>query len=199
MINGDLAHRHVEAIEEGLHARVALDVDVRVRVRVAREELLEAERPGGVRRPEEDGVALPCRDQPRAPRDEGAQKDVADLGVALDDAAERLGVEEEHVAGGLHPSANEGAAPREDAHLAGELARLVRGDGVVAADPRANDFDRARKDDVDVRDGLALIEEDFTGRHGSLLRVEGDAIDLGGRQLRKHLRALLVRKVGHAL
>ena len=45
-LHRDVLNAHLEAVEETLHVRVAIHVDVRVWMRVAREELLEPERRG---------------------------------------------------------------------------------------------------------------------------------------------------------
>jgi hypothetical protein len=52
----------MKAIEESLHVRVTIHVDVSVRVAVASEERLEPQRAGRVRRAKERRVAQAARD-----------------------------------------------------------------------------------------------------------------------------------------
>jgi hypothetical protein len=48
---------HMESIEQLLRVRIAIEIDVVERMAVAREEFLDAQRPGAVRRAEHDDVA----------------------------------------------------------------------------------------------------------------------------------------------
>ncbi len=64
--------------------RVDVDVDVRKRVIIAGEKLLEAEGAGGVARTDQDDVALTVGDQPHPPQDEGPKEELAEFGIGLD-------------------------------------------------------------------------------------------------------------------
>ena len=57
MTTGHVVHADAEAVERLLHVRVAIDVEVRVRMAVARQELLQRQRARGVARADEDDVA----------------------------------------------------------------------------------------------------------------------------------------------
>jgi hypothetical protein len=75
----------VKAIEESLYVGVEIHVDVRVRVTVASEKLLEPQRVGRVRRADERRVAQAARDERHTPQDERAHEHFTDLGVFLDE------------------------------------------------------------------------------------------------------------------
>jgi hypothetical protein len=81
----DVLHADVKAIEECLHVRIAIHVDVRVRVGVAREELLEPQRAGRVCRADERRVAEAARDEHHAAQDERPHEQITDLGILLNE------------------------------------------------------------------------------------------------------------------
>ena len=70
-------HADVEAIEESLHVGIPIHVDERVRVGVARKELLEPQRARRVRRADERRVAQAVCDERHSPQDERAHEDFA--------------------------------------------------------------------------------------------------------------------------
>ena len=82
--NGDFLHCHGEPIEELLRARVAIQVDVGVRMSVARQESSNPQRIRAMFRPGDDDVAEAVCDQFHSSQDEGAHQDAAEFGIALD-------------------------------------------------------------------------------------------------------------------
>ena len=121
-------HADVKAIEESLHVRVAIHVDVRVRVGVAGEELLEPQRAGRVRRADERRVAQAVCDERHAPQDERAHEHFTDLGILLNEPAEPLRAMTRTSPSSTMRRSHERPASREDVHFAGELSGVLDGD-----------------------------------------------------------------------
>ena len=94
----DVRHADVEAVEQLLHAGVAVEIDHRVGVPVAREEFLDAQRAGAVSGSDEHGIAEPARHQRDAPQDKGAHDDFAQVGVGLDQRQQLLAIHLDHFA-----------------------------------------------------------------------------------------------------
>ena len=76
----------VKPIEQLLRVGIAIEIDVVERMAVARQELLDPQRAGAVRRADHDDVAEVARDQLEAAKDERAHQDLAQLGVGLHQA-----------------------------------------------------------------------------------------------------------------
>ena len=119
---------HVKPIEEILRLRIGIEIDVGVRMAVAREELPDAQRAAAMRRSDDDDVADAARDQLGAAKNEGAHQDGAQLGVRLDERQQLLPIELDHLAGCAHLQARDGAPAGDHRRLAGKLARLQRDD-----------------------------------------------------------------------
>ena len=125
-------HRHVvdgdlEPIQQLLDAGITVEVDGRVRVAVARQERLDAERVSGMARPDEHDVAEPVRNQLHPAEDEGPHEDLAQLAVGLHEGQQVLALELDHGASLARAEADEPAAAREHRDLPGELPRSQDG------------------------------------------------------------------------
>ena len=88
----------LEPIQQLLDAGITVEVDGRVRMAVARQELLDAERAGGMARPDEHDVSEPVRDQLHPAQDEGPQEDLAQLAVGLHERQQVVAIELDHFA-----------------------------------------------------------------------------------------------------
>src|SRR5262245_57943895 len=82
--------RDVKPVEQRLHVRLLVEIDVREGMSVAREELLHAERLRAVTRTNHDRIADPARDELHPPQDEGPHEELTDLGIRLDQREELL-------------------------------------------------------------------------------------------------------------
>ena len=96
-------HRHVvdgdlEPIQQLLDVGITVEVDGRVGMAVARQELLDAERASGMARPDEHDVAEPVRDQLHPAQDEGPHEDLAQLAVGLHERQQVFALELDHFA-----------------------------------------------------------------------------------------------------
>ena len=63
--------------------RIVLEIDVRVGMRIARQELLDSKRSGTELRADQDDVAESSLHQRDSPKDEGAHQDLAQLEIGL--------------------------------------------------------------------------------------------------------------------
>ena len=95
---GTSVDRDVKAIEQLLDVGVAVEIDVRVRMAVARQELLDAQRAGECAEPTSTTSPMPLRDQLHAAQDERAHQDLAELGVGLHERQQLLAIELDHFA-----------------------------------------------------------------------------------------------------
>ena len=80
----DVGDADVKAIEQLLHVGLAVQVDVRVRMPVTRQELLHAQRRRRMRRSDQHRVAEPREDQLHPAEDERPHENLAQLRVGLD-------------------------------------------------------------------------------------------------------------------
>lgn len=103
----DLFRRHVEALEQRLHARVALELHAHMGMSVAREKLAELERSGAGARTDERHPDVPGGDERHAAQDERAHHDFRELGVGPHQLAQPLGVNSEHRAAFTRPDTRE--------------------------------------------------------------------------------------------
>ena len=177
--DGHIAHADVKAVEQRLDVLVAIDIDVRVRMGVAREELLYAESAGGVVGADEHGVAEPVCDQRNSPQDERAHQYVAQLGVALDDLTKPVGIESEQLARLARAPSHERAVARQHAGLPGEIAGPVHGDEVFAVQPWSHNLEATpSRRTTNTPATLSLLEDDLARakRNGGVASAEIRAI-----------------------
>lgn len=190
--HGDVAGAHLESIEQRLDGLVLLQVDVRVRLTVAPEELANAERCRRVARPDQHSIAAALRDEADPPQDEGAHHQLAQLGVRLNDLAQRLRAEHQQLAGSDHARADEARPPGQHVDFAGELARTLERDGDFPAVHEADDRQLTGEHDEEIEAGVALVVDDFSGHHVAEPAQSGQPRDLGGGEGGKHLLAPIV-------
>ncbi len=185
--DGDVPLRDVEVVEQLLHPLVVVEIDVRVGMAVAGEELPRPQRRGAEVRSQEHHVADPVRDQLQPAEDERPHEDVAELGVGLHEREQALAVELDHLARLGRARPHERAAAGEHVDLAGELAGLMGGDERLGAAGRADDLEPSLDDHEerhvvvpDLHEQLALLDL----AHGPMRR---DPRDLRRRQDGEHL------------
>ena len=153
-----------------------------VRVPVAREELLDPQRPGRVVRADQDHVAQASCDQLHAAQDEGAHQDLAQLGVALDETRQSIARQLDQLAAFPHPRLDQGPAARDHVHLAGELARAVDGDQRLAAHGGPDDLDAAADHDEEGHRFVPGVDQHLARLRHPAAAVGGNPRDLRGRQ-----------------
>ena len=184
---GHVGDGDLEVVQEVLHAGVPVEVDGRVRMSVARQELLDAERARAMARPHEHDVSQPLRDQLHPAEDEGPHDDLAQLAVGLHERQELLAIQLDHLArlAGARPEKR--AAPGEHVDLAAELTRSVQGDERFGGSGRPDDLDLTGGHDEERHDLVARLDEHLPALDLALAPVGVDARDLRRRQRRERL------------
>ncbi len=195
----------METIEQRLHIRVAVEVDVGVRVAVAREELLDAQRVGRVHRSDEHDIADPARDELHSPQDEGPHQDLTELRVGLHQRHQLFAMQLDHRARLAHTDPEERAPARDHVDLAGELTGPVDDDGGLSRAGPPDNLDLTRRHDEERHGLVARLDEHLAGTGRALAPVRCDARDLFRRQRRKDVVGARQRRhqgrggVGHDL
>ena len=95
---GTSAGGDVKPVQQLLDVGVAVEIDVGVRMAVARQELLDAQRAGAMSRPNEHDIAEPVRDQLHPAQDEGPHDDLAELAVGLHERQQLFAIQLDHFA-----------------------------------------------------------------------------------------------------
>jgi hypothetical protein len=186
-------HRDVKAVEQSLHVRIVVDIDIDVRVGIAREEFAQPERVRRVPRPEQHHLALPGRHESHAAENEGAHHDFAQLGVDLNDVAQVRFVYRQDRAGLAHANAGESGDTAQGADLPRKVARAEHIEHDLAAQSRQRDLEAAGEDDQE-----PVVAPPGFCEHLAHLRLEPLAVrlqarDLRARELGKHLLPAFVK------
>ena len=113
----DLADADLEVLEQCVHARVAVDVEIDVRMSVAHQEGLEAQGIRRMARPDQHEPAHGIGDEVRAAEHEGAQEQLAQLGVRLHDVPEVRQVDLEQLGRVQRARADQAVSPGDHVHL----------------------------------------------------------------------------------
>ena len=153
--DGDLGGLHVETVEQFLRRPVGIEIDVGVRKAIAAEKLAQIEGLGGVARAHQDDRSPAAANQLQPAQNEGAQQDLAQLGVLRDQDAQRVAADLEKLAGFGHAAPHQGALSGDHGDLAGEFAGSVRGDGTLTLEGRLHDFHGAREQHEERNGGVA--------------------------------------------
>src|SRR6185503_3801642 len=163
------------------------EVDVFVRVAIARQKLFDAKRARGVNRPDEHDISGPQLDQLDAAEDEGAHQDLAEVGVGLHEGQQMFAIQFDHFARLGGARAEQGAPARQHGGLAAELPGSKDHDETfgVAGWPHNLDFAAL---DHEERDGLvADLDEHFSALDRPYAAARGDPRDLRWGQHRKYV------------
>ena len=180
-------HRHVgdrdvEPIEQRLDVRIAIEIDVGVRVAVARQELLDAQRARRVRRSDEHDVAEAARDQLHPAQDEGAHQDLAELGVGLHERQQLVAIQLDHLARFAHAARKSAGRPEimlaSPVNWPGSWTTIDR----FAGARRTDDLDLPGRHDEERHDLVARVHEHFARADLAYTTVRRNARDLLGRQ-----------------
>ena len=121
----------MEALDEG--AGVGVGVEPRMRVAVARQEILEPEHVGVVGAADDHRAAAAALDQPDAAQDQRAHDPLAKLGLGDQQRAEPLGRDDQRLDRSPGMAVDQRRAPRQLAKLAHEAADAVGDDRFAPA------------------------------------------------------------------
>ncbi len=186
--DGDVAGGDVELVEQRLHVRVALDVDVLVGVAVAHQEGLHPQGRRRVERAQDHHLAEAAREQPDAPQDVRPDEQLRQLAVGLHHRLQVRRVHAQHAQLGPGPPAHQDVPPGQLGDLPGELARHVHVDQLLAGPARVHHLELPLEDDEHPQAHLTRVEEDLAGGEGRLLAEGAHPLHLRVGELRPHLR-----------
>jgi hypothetical protein len=177
----------VEPIEQRLHVGVLVEIQILVRVSIARQEVADAQRVGRVHRSDQRRVPDAARHQLDAAQDERAHEDLAQLGVGLYERDDLLARQLDHLAVFARADREHPAASGDHVHFAGELSRRLDRDDDVAgrAVASAHDLEDTRLHQVEMDRRVAGVHQDLAGPHGARAAVRLDTRHLRRRQRRK--------------
>src|SRR5205085_12185093 len=175
---------HLKTIEQILTSGIAVEIDVRIWMRVARQKLSDAQRLRRIAGAEERDVAETAIDERDAAEDERAHEDLAQLGVGLDEREKLLPLHLDHFARLGHSNRRHAAASSQQIQFAGELSRLECQEDFFDAGSGKNTFDSSGDDDEERVMLLPRLNEDVAAHHRSLYAACGNARDLVRRQRR---------------
>ena len=188
-------YRYLEAVKQGLHAGIAVDVDADVGITVAGEKLAHLERVGGMARPKQHRVAVSRCQKSHTAQDEGAHEDLAQLGVGLDDVAEIFFVDHENRAAFTHADAHEAGDTAQRAHLSGEIARQQHGDQLFAEHAGKSSLETAGKHNQQLSMTLAGLDQHLSGVRIGARTMRFQARDLRWREFGEYLLAAPFKKI----
>ena len=180
--DGHVVDAHAETLERHLHARIVVGVEVRVRLVVARQELLQRQGARRVPGADEHDVSCVPRHEQGAAEDERPQKDLAQLRVRLDEAADALRGHLEDAARAARSCSDDGRMAGDEVDVAGKVAGMMDRHQRI---PVGKDLDLALEHDHERTVRTALFEQDFVGREPSLASERRDPFDLRRGQRRE--------------
>ena len=176
----------LKAIEQLLDVRVTFHIDERVGMTIAREELPDSKRSGGMARADEHEVSDAPRNQFHPPQDEGPHEDFAQLAVGLHKSKQLIAVQLNDLAGLARAKSHQYAAPRKQVQLSGELTCPADGYDFLILPGYPDDFYLACLDDKEMGIFLARFGKHLACFNSPRLPMQGDARHLFHRQPGKH-------------
>jgi hypothetical protein len=185
--HGHVRDGHVELVQQILDAAVPLEVDVRVRMAVASQELLDAERSGAMAGSDEHDVSEPVRDQLQATKDESPHQDLAELGVGLHERQQVFAIQLDHFARLTGARVGQRVSARKHVDLARELTGAVDRDEPLGRAGSLNELDLTCRDHEERHVPRPELDEHVAALDATRAPVCGNAPELRIRQRRKYL------------
>jgi hypothetical protein len=185
-------HRQIACLElevllQGERGRVFVDVQIDVGVGVTGKELLKSQRVGGMARTEQDDVPDLRLDEPDTPQYIGAQEDLTELRVRLDDGSQPVLIDLERLSICTHAHPHHTADSAQGAHFAAEPAGGVGYHGGLPGDSHLHDLDAARQHDPHRQTAIARLRQDLPRPNRPALPIALQPRQLRAGQLGKHL------------
>ncbi len=147
-------------------------------MRVAGEKLAQAQRLGGMPRPQQNYVSQTAADQRDAAKDEGAHEDFAQLCVARDQSSQVAAAHLQEFAGLCNAAAHQAAAARDHGHFPGKLSGIVVDDQPLGMAVGLHNFHAPRQQHKKGNVGIARLEENIARFYVSHPAQGADAADL---------------------
>jgi hypothetical protein len=185
-------HRHVvdadvEPIEHLLDLGVPIEIQIRVRMAVSAEELLDAKCSRRMSRPNQDRISQPLRDELDSPQQERAHQDFTELGIRLHERQDAFAIDFNDVSGAPRSNPKQRSSAGNHVDLSGELTGREPDHWRLrfARDP--DDFDLACAHDEQRHDVIACFDKDFAFTDAARTTVRRKPGDLSRCQRREHL------------
>ena len=180
--DGELIGRELETIEEPARVRIDLGIEQPVRVAVAHQEALEAQRIATMPRSDQHDATPRVPDEADAAQDERPHDDLADVRLAGHQATKVGALDPDHPAVDTGATGDEDLSIVEQVELAGELPFAVHVKDVgLAILIEVEDLDIALEHEEEVPASLTALEDERPLREPFLRAV--------GHDPRRHLLA----------
>ena len=173
-------------VEEILDAGFALQIEIGMRMSVAREEFPDAQRIGRVAGADDDDVAESLRDDFRVPQHERAHQDFAEVRIGLQQLEKPGAIDLDDASRLRDEDAGNAGTARQHVHFARELARAERRKAALGFHLRADGVELSGDDDVEVIDPVAHPDQHVTARDITLASHRLQPVQLRGGEHRKH-------------
>src|SRR5437016_1310386 len=121
----------MKVIEDLLGHRIAVEIDERRWMGIAREELANLERARRKHRTEDQDIAEALVEEHGSPEDEGTHQDRAQVRVGLDEGEQPVSWHFDHLALGRGANSGQRSTSSEQVELPAERARTIRRDELL--------------------------------------------------------------------
>ena len=172
----------LEAIEQMLRLTIVIEIEIRVRMSIAGEKLLHAQRARAVRRADEHDVAFTTREQLDAAQNERAHENLTQLAVRLDDPEQPIALDLDDLARRDRTNARQARAAGQHRRLAGEHSRPDGHDQSLAVSSHAQGVETSVANDEHARHRLAGFDEHLAWLRVANAAAHREAVDLLRRQ-----------------
>src|SRR5258706_13941727 len=172
----------MKVIEDLLGHRIAVEIDERRWMGIAREELANLERARRKHRTEDQDIAEALVEEHGSAEDEGAHQDRAQLRIGLDEGEQSVSRHLDHLAWRRRANGGERPPSSEQVELAAERARTIRRDELFTVARWTHHGELSLGDDEERGLLLARLEDHLAGLQRAKAAVFRDARDLSGRQ-----------------
>src|SRR5258707_11325279 len=177
----------MKVIKGLLRHRIAVEIDERRWMGIAREELANLERARRIHRTEDQDIAEALVEEHGSPEDECAHEDRAQVRVGLDEGEQPVSRHLDHLALRHRPNGGERPASRKHVELPAERAQVIGRDDLLTVARWTYDNELSPGDDEERVLLLASLEDHLAGLQRAKAAVLCDARDLRGRQRRPEL------------
>src|SRR5258708_29152853 len=172
----------MKVIKGLLGHRIAVEIDERRWMGIAREELANLERARRKHRTEDQDIAEALVEEHGSSEDEGTHQDRAQIRVGLDEGEQPVSRHLDHLAWRRRANGGERPASSEHVELAAERARVIRRDELLTVARCTHDGELSIRDDEERVLLLARIEDHLAGLQRAKTALFRDTRDLRGRQ-----------------
>lgn len=156
----------MKMVQEGLHVGIAIEIDIGVRVPIARQKFFDAQRIRRMTRAHHRDIPKTLGKQFCSPKDKRAHQDFTEFCVGLDQSQHVLAADFDDITGLAGSYAVECPTARKRVHLASELSWRHSRDECFASTGRTYCFQFTGDDDENRYVPITLLDEDLSDRNG---------------------------------